>query len=198
AGGTLQADLSITKTDGVTSYAPGGTLSYTVVAANTGLSSVFGAVVTDAKPAGIASWSWACTGATGGAAGCTPAASSAANFSDTVDLPVGATITYTVTANVAAGATGNLVNTACVAPPAGVTDTNAANDCSIDTDTPTVFSLGNRIFLDNGAGGGTANDGMQNGTELGIAGVGVSLFVDADMNGAPDTPGSPVATVVTD
>ena len=36
-------------------------------------------------------------------------------------------------------------------------------------------SLGNRVWFDNGAGGGTANDGIQNGTEGGVAGVTVTL-----------------------
>ncbi|MGB3006161.1 MAG: SdrD B-like domain-containing protein, partial [Chitinophagaceae bacterium] len=36
-------------------------------------------------------------------------------------------------------------------------------------------SLGNRVWFDNGAGGGTANDGIQNGTESGVAGVMVTL-----------------------
>ncbi len=74
-----------------------------------------------------------CSGATGGASGCDPAPSNAANFTDTVDLPVGGTITYTVTALIGAGATGNLVNTVTVTPPAGGTPGTAT-----DTDTPTA------------------------------------------------------------
>jgi uncharacterized repeat protein (TIGR01451 family) len=131
-----RADLAITKTDGVTTYLPGGTVIYTVVVTNNGPSNVTGAVVTDNKPPQVTTWAWACTNQTGGASGCTAAASSANNFSDTVDLPVGASITYTVTANIAANATGNLVNTACVAPPQGTTDPTPGNDCATDTDTP--------------------------------------------------------------
>ncbi len=38
-------------------------------------------------------------------------------------------------------------------------------------------SLGNRVWLDNGTGaGGVANDGLQNGTEPGVAGITVTLF----------------------
>ncbi|MFT3846186.1 MAG: SdrD B-like domain-containing protein [Lacibacter sp.] len=36
-------------------------------------------------------------------------------------------------------------------------------------------SFGNKVWFDNGAGGGTANDGIQNGTEPGVAGVMVTL-----------------------
>jgi uncharacterized repeat protein (TIGR01451 family) len=46
------------------------------------------------------------------------------------------------------------------------------------------FSLGNRVFADNGAGGGVANNGMQDGNEPGLAGVVVTLFA-ADVNGHP-------------
>jgi uncharacterized repeat protein (TIGR01451 family) len=37
------------------------------------------------------------------------------------------------------------------------------------------FSLTGRVFIDNGIGGGTANDGVINGGEAGLAGVGVRL-----------------------
>lgn len=40
--------------------------------------------------------------------------------------------------------------------------------------TPT-YSIGNRVFADNGAGGGTASDGILNGSEAGIQYVGVHL-----------------------
>lgn len=36
-------------------------------------------------------------------------------------------------------------------------------------------ALGNRVWYDNGTGGGTANDGIQNGGEIGVAGVMVTL-----------------------
>ncbi|MEI6175856.1 MAG: SdrD B-like domain-containing protein [Verrucomicrobiota bacterium] len=50
--------------------------------------------------------------------------------------------------------------------------------------TPT-YSLGNRVFLDNGAGtGGVPDDGIRNGTESGIAGVVVKVFAN-DGSGNP-------------
>jgi hypothetical protein len=49
-----------------------------------------------------------------------------------------------------------------------------------------LASLGNKVWLDNGVGGGVANDGVQNGTEPGVAGVAVSLYV----NGADGLPGT--------
>ena len=53
---TPVADLAITKTDNVTSAAPGTTVTYTVVASNNGPSDVVGATVTDSIPAGATSF----------------------------------------------------------------------------------------------------------------------------------------------
>src|SRR6185436_6268508 len=119
----LMPDLGITKTDGLTFYRPGQTLTYTIVVTNTGSSGVVGANVSDVLPPAISSASWTCA-ATGGAS-CAPSGTGTINA--TVTVPVNGTLTYTVTATVAAGATGNLVNTAVVTPPAGVIDPIAGN-----------------------------------------------------------------------
>src|SRR5207245_1725746 len=58
-------------------------------------------------------------------------------FSDTVNLPVGSTITYTVTAKIDPAATGTLSNTATVTAPAGFTEANTGNNTAIDSDTLT-------------------------------------------------------------
>jgi uncharacterized repeat protein (TIGR01451 family) len=132
---TLYADLSITKSDGVSTYTPGGTLIYTITVTNNGPNNVIGAIMTDNKPTNITTWSWACTSQSGGASGCDPVAINGTNFNDTVNLPNGASIVYTVTANVSASATGNVTNTAAVNVPASVGDPNVANNAATDTDT---------------------------------------------------------------
>jgi len=132
----VQVDLTITKTDGAATYTAGSSTTYTIVVTNAGSNGVTGATVTDTFPSVITA-SWTCA-ATGGAT-CT--ASSSGNISDTVNVPVGGTLTYTVTANISPSATGNLVNTASVTVPSGYNDTNGANDSATDTDTqyiPTV------------------------------------------------------------
>jgi LPXTG-site transpeptidase (sortase) family protein len=129
-----QADLTVTKDDGVLTYIPGETLTYAITVTNNGPSDAPGALVTDNIPSQFTSWSWACTMLSGGASGCDPYSGSG-NFSDTVNLPAGASITYTVSASVASSATGNLVNTVTVAAPAGVTDPNSGNNTASDTDT---------------------------------------------------------------
>ncbi len=57
----------------------------------------------------------------------------------------------------------------------------------------TVTALGNFVWLDDGAGGGTRNDGILNGAEAGIDGVTVELYNVGD-TAEVDTP---VATVTT-
>ncbi|MEL6268417.1 MAG: SdrD B-like domain-containing protein, partial [Chloroflexota bacterium] len=59
------------------------------------------------------------------------------------------------------------------------------------------MSIGNRVWLDDGSGGGTSNNGQIDGGEQGISGVTMQLFADADGDGQPDS-GIPVATDTTD
>jgi uncharacterized repeat protein (TIGR01451 family) len=124
------ADLSVTKTDGVISATPGGSVTYTVTASNSGPNNVTGATVTDTLPATLTG-TWTCVGAGGGT--CTAAGSG--NINDTVNLPAGGSVTYTVSAIVSASATGTLSNTATVAAPSGINDPNPGNNSATDTDT---------------------------------------------------------------
>lgn len=50
-------------------------------------------------------------------------------------------------------------------------------------------SVGDKVWLDNGVGGGTANDGLQNGTEPGVSGINVTLY---------DSTGAMIGATVTD
>lgn len=127
-------DLQITKNDGVTMYSPGSILTYTITVTNNGSANVTGALVTDTIPVQLNNWGWKCTAQNGGATGCDSVASSNANFSDTVNLPNGASIVYTVGARVLPGASGDLVNTAVVAAPAAYTEIDPLNNVAIDTD----------------------------------------------------------------
>ena len=143
-------DLAITKDDGNVSYIAGGTVTYTITVINNGPDDVIGAVITDNLPAQITTWSWACTSQNGGASGCNAVTNSSVNFSDTIDLPNGASIVYTVTANVSGSATGNLINTATIGVPAGYSDTVPGNNSSTDTDTLTTLSADLSITKDDG------------------------------------------------
>lgn len=65
-----------------------------------------------------------------------------------------------------------------------------SSDLTVDFGFFVPLSLGNRVWLDNGAGGGVANDALINGGEVGIDGVIVELFRDtgAGINPATDVP----------
>lgn len=127
-------DLSISNSDGVTTASPGGSVTYTITAANSaGASGVTGATVTDAFPASL-TCNWRCTGAGGG----TCASSGSGDISELVNLPGGASVTYTATCSIAASASGTLTNTASIAPPAGVTDPAPGNNSASDSDTLTL------------------------------------------------------------
>ncbi|HEV7509674.1 MAG TPA: IPTL-CTERM sorting domain-containing protein, partial [Thermoanaerobaculia bacterium] len=124
------ADLSITKTDGVTTATPGGSVTYTITASNAGPSNATGATVADTFPASL-TCTWTCVGAGGGT--CT--ASGSGNINGSVNLPNGGSVTYTATCTVSAAATGTLSNTATVTAPAGVTDPTPGNNSATDSDT---------------------------------------------------------------
>src|SRR2546428_53075 len=74
---------------------------------------------------------WTCVGAGGGS--CT--GSGSGNISDTVNVPKGGTVTYTLVATTSPAATTPLANTATVAVPGGTTDPVAGNNSATDTDT---------------------------------------------------------------
>ncbi|MFK3649430.1 Ig-like domain-containing protein [Lysobacter enzymogenes] len=129
------ADLTLTKSNGVTSVTAGGTTAYTIVLSNNGPSAADGSVVRDPAAAGLAKTSVTCAPA--GGAVC-PAVT-VANFESGVTvptLPSGGSLTFTVNANVTA-TSGSVTNTVTVTPPAGTTDpTPPGNVTDTDTVTP--------------------------------------------------------------
>jgi uncharacterized repeat protein (TIGR01451 family) len=143
----VQADLSLTKTDGVASVNAGSTVTYTIVVKNaatsTGASN--GSIVTDTVPAVITSVTWTCGSPTLSAT-CGAASGSGNTINTTANLPIGATLTYTVTGTLSGSATGTLANTArIVAPASGVSDptdlsrTGAGNNSATDSDAVTAI-----------------------------------------------------------
>ena len=98
---------------------PGRATTYTIVVTNTGPSPVTAASVTDVFPGALVAPTWTCTADPGSSCA---AASGTGNLATTVTLEAGDRATFTVTAVIAANATGLLVNTATVAAPAGAVD----------------------------------------------------------------------------
>lgn len=91
------------------------------------------------------------------------------------------------------GGTGN------PAAPSGNTSTastGTVNNPRVDLGFVPLFSIGNRVWRDNGASGGTANNGILDGGETGISGIGMSLYQDSNSDGIPD--GAALQTTTTD
>ena len=127
-----QADLAVTKNDGVDDAVPGQSVTYTIWVTNFGPSDAPGSTVTDTFPAAL-SCTYTAT-QTGGATGFT--ASGSGNINDSsVNLPDGAEVIYTAVCSITPGATGTVANTATVDTAASITDPDAGNDSDTDTDT---------------------------------------------------------------
>ncbi|WP_295816922.1 GEVED domain-containing protein [uncultured Deinococcus sp.] len=133
---TRTTDLSITKTDGVTTFRAGVTLTYTVVVSNAGPSNASAVTVSDPLPSGIPAGSMTYSAAVSGGATTSVSGTQTGALSDTVAVPVGGTVTYTVTVVVPMTYTGTtVVNTATVTAPGGTTDPGTGNNTATDTDT---------------------------------------------------------------
>ncbi len=69
-----------------------------------------------------------------------------------------------------------------------------SSDLTVDFGFVQSVAIGNTVWLDNGVGNGDANDGILNGSEVGINGVTVELYRRGDLAGTD----APVATQLTD
>ena len=128
------ADLAITKTDAVASVNAGASTVYTITVTNNGPSSVTGAILTDSAVAGLTKTAVVCSATPGQ---CVTAPTILQLEGGAFALPAlasGQTYQITVTASVTASS-GSVSNTATVTVPAGVTDSNPANNSATDTDT---------------------------------------------------------------
>ena len=127
-------DLAITKSDGSTTVDAGDSTTYTLTVTNNGPSPVTGAILADPAVAGLTKTAVACAPTPGQ---CVTAPTVAQLQGGTFALPAlaaGQTYALGVTADVTA-ASGSVTNGATVAPPAGATDPDGANDSASDTDT---------------------------------------------------------------
>jgi uncharacterized repeat protein (TIGR01451 family) len=125
---TYQADLAITKTDGKSSVAPGSAITYTITVTNNGPSRVESLTVIDTLPPLLQGPVF------------TPAQgvyNEQTGLWTGLSLLPGQSLVLTLTGTVDPTVSGTFVNTATVAPPAGVTDPVPANNTATDTDTTT-------------------------------------------------------------
>lgn len=139
------ADVSVTKTDGVTSVVAGNSLTYTIVAANAGPFDDPSVTLTDTFP-GVLTCTYT-SAAAGGATGNTAAGSG--NLAESLSLPSGSSVTYTASCMVDASATGPLSNTATVA--GSLVDLVAGNNSATDANTVIVPEADLSITLSDSA-----------------------------------------------
>jgi len=137
--------LGITKTPNRAGsppeYDPAEAAVYTIVVTNAGPAAVTGATVSDLFTGGNVplTQTWSCT--TTGGATCASGVRTG-NLADTVNIPVGGTITYTLTVTFRPGDVNKtFANTATVTPPGGITDPNMANN-SVSRSVKVVSSCG--------------------------------------------------------
>jgi uncharacterized repeat protein (TIGR01451 family) len=127
----LPADLAVAKSGPATATG-GDTVTYTIVVTNAGPAAANNAVLSDPAVARFSANAVACVAAAGGAS--CPVAPTVAQLRAGLAIPLlpsGGSVTFTVSGVVAGG--GAVVNTATIAPPAGITDLVPANDSSTAT-----------------------------------------------------------------
>ena len=110
----------------------GAPVTYIVTVTNNGPTDVVGATVVDDVAADFENVTFTSV-ASGGASGNT--ASGSGDLNETVNLPTGSSIVYTINADVIDNTDDDLVvNTATVSVPDGIVDTNTDNNTATDTD----------------------------------------------------------------
>lgn len=135
------ADLSISKTDNRTVVNNGEPLSYLIVVRNDGPNDAPGTQVEDLIPATLINASWTCSGSA-----CAVGAGTG-SILQTIDLPSGQQLSYTLAGTVAAGNASLVENTATVsaslAAPTFVFDADSDDQTATDVDLiDTLFANG--------------------------------------------------------
>ncbi len=134
---TPSADLSVSKSNGVSTLTSGSVTAYSIVVGNAGPSAANNAVITDGASAGLVLLSLTCS-AQGGAA--CPVSLLTSTFQTGMTIatfPAGSTLTFTLNAQVTASS-GVVTNTVTIATPAGTTDPTPSNNRATDTDAVTA------------------------------------------------------------
>jgi uncharacterized repeat protein (TIGR01451 family) len=113
-------------------------LQYIVTVTNNSGFTLNGVTVTDTMPTLITSWSWTCASNPPPGPTCDVASGTGSIINNTVNLPAGRSVIYTINATVNGFAAGALTNTASVAPPTGLIDTVPGNNSATDSDVSAV------------------------------------------------------------
>jgi len=123
---TAEVDLSILKSNGADTVVPGTVTTYTITVANAGPSTVTGATVTDTLPDG--------TSYVSGSPGVSYDLDTNTISYVTGTLATSGSESFAITLLLDPSLIGELANTAAVAPPTGVIDTDLTNNSDDDRD----------------------------------------------------------------
>lgn len=128
--------VDIAKSADVSVLIPGGQVTWTVTARNSGIVPADGTTLDDPLPAGITGATWTCA-ASGGAV-CPSANGSGALAAVVATFPVGSTLVYTIVADVDANPhAATVTNTATISPPpGGLCNGTGAAPCSASVTLP--------------------------------------------------------------
>jgi len=154
----LTADLAVDETAPATAT-PGDSVVYTLVVTNGGPDGDPAARVLDTPP-GSGSCTWTAA-PQGGASG---AISGAGALNETIDLPAGASMTYSLTCPIDPDASGTLVDTASV--DSLLDDPDPADNTAIDDDTVVSFEADLAITKTDGLGQLVAGSTVQYAIEV--------------------------------
>ena len=132
-------DLAVDKTSGAFFAAPGSTIDYLVLVENRGVATAVDAQVVDTPPVVLSGVTWSCQAFDGAACG---AASGSDFIDETVTLPSGGSLAYTLTGTVPVNAVDPITNTASVTAPAGLVELAPADNSDSDTDLVALFADG--------------------------------------------------------
>ncbi len=148
--GVIYTDLAITASSPNAAADWGTPVTYTIVARNNGPVAVVGAVISNSVPPQLMGVTWTCTGQNNGVCGM---ANGTGALNTLANLPVGASVTYTVTGTIVAGSgmglASYLVN---IAPPAAMMDPNLSNNSAVFA---TNIGPVGKVTVDKGTSTGT-------------------------------------------
>lgn len=128
---SVVVDLTVAQLAAPQPYVAGSAFAYTVIVQNRGPADAVGARVSDPLPAALrnAGFTWTCVSG----AGATCATAGSGGISDTVDIPAGGQVVYTVVGTVPTGTSGDLADTVTVTAPPNVTDSGCSPSCTSST-----------------------------------------------------------------
>ncbi|PID68437.1 MAG: hypothetical protein CR968_01610, partial [Flavobacteriia bacterium] len=132
---TFASDLSVTKTDNQTEYTPGTTNTYTVEVSNAGPFTAVNATVQDLVPSGIPESNVSYSVVTTQGSSTSVVGTQTGAINDVVNILKDGKITYTITIQIPANYTGNLVNTVSATVSADNVDNDTTNNTVTDTNT---------------------------------------------------------------